>query len=266
VYIAVLTVSKISILLLYLRIFPRSISPGFRICCFISMGLCVAFCITFWSVILWSCEPIKYSWHYLNRNDHGRCIHEGSIYATAGINIALDLLVFFLPIPKLTKLSVSYARKAGICLTFLIGLFVTVCSIVRLQYLTSWGDRTNPSWAYVHIAIWSALECNLTVTCACMPMMAAPIKKIVRKAGWSKASHNGSRRANSIISNQFRDNSELGKGVTVPPRAISKTVEMSVVSESRRSSPEANAAELEKHYQLGPVRGYSSNYAHVTGV
>jgi hypothetical protein len=115
------------------------------------------------------------------------------IYAGAGINTAWDLIVFFLPIPRLMKVQISTRKKIGICIvshkscidqieanneqTFLVGLFVTICSVVRLVYIIHWSATTNPTWTYSPIALWSLVECDIGIVCACMPALAGPIKR-----------------------------------------------------------------------------------------
>jgi hypothetical protein len=112
----------------------------------------------------------------------GTCINTtAQIFSGAAINIFFDLVVFFLPIPFIVRLNISTYKKIGICLTFLCGIFVTVCSIIRLQYLIYWGHTQNPTWDYTSVAIWSSVEANFGMLCACMPPMARPIKKLYKK-------------------------------------------------------------------------------------
>ncbi|RMZ30021.1 hypothetical protein D0859_05884 [Hortaea werneckii] len=182
VYIGILVITKISILLLYLRIFPSTVSTWFRITIWIVIGLCSAYCLAMWFSILFECDPIGYNWTRWDGEHEGNCINARAlIYSSSTINIVLDLMVFFLPFPKLMKLEVSGRKKVGICLTFVLGLFVTICSAVRLQYLVRWGDSKNPTWDYNSIAIWSAVEGNVSVICCCLPAMAGPIKKALQK-------------------------------------------------------------------------------------
>ncbi|KAI7348839.1 hypothetical protein KC320_g6410 [Hortaea werneckii] len=182
VYIGILVVTKISILLLYLRIFPSTVSTWFRVTIWIVIGLCSAYCLAMWFSILFECDPIGYNWTRWDGEHEGSCINARAlIYSSSTINIVLDLMVFFLPFPKLIKLEVSGRKKVGICLTFVLGLFVTICSAVRLQYLVRWGDSKNPTWDYNPIAIWSAVEGDVSIICCCLPAMAGPIKKALQK-------------------------------------------------------------------------------------
>ncbi|KAI6880731.1 hypothetical protein KC360_g7098 [Hortaea werneckii] len=182
VYIGILVITKISILLLYLRIFPSTVSTWFRVTVWIVIGLCSAYCLAMWFSILFECDPIGYNWTRWDGEHKGNCINARAlIYSSSTINIVLDLMVFFLPFPKLMKLEVSGRKKVGICLTFVLGLFITICSAVRLQYLVRWGDSKNPTWDYNPIAIWSAVEGNVSIICCCLPAMAGPIKKALQK-------------------------------------------------------------------------------------
>jgi hypothetical protein len=59
-------------------------------------------------------------------------------------------------------------RKAGVVLTFLVGLFVTACSMVRLKYSSGVSKITNATYDYTDISLWSGIECEVGVICACM--------------------------------------------------------------------------------------------------
>ncbi|KAI7210535.1 hypothetical protein KC333_g8179 [Hortaea werneckii] len=190
VYIGILVITKISILLLYLRIFPSTVSTWFRVTTWIVIGLCSAYCLAMWFSILFECDPIGYNWTRWDGEHEGNCINARAlIYSSSSINIVLDLMVFFLPFPKLLKLEVSGRKKVGICLTFVLGLFVTICSAVRLQYLVRWGDSKNPTSDYNPIAIWSAVEGNVSIICCCLPAMAGPIKKSLQKIRRRRSSY-----------------------------------------------------------------------------
>lgn len=100
-----------------------------------------------------------------------------------------DLIVFALPIPKLMATQVQdKRRKAGVVLTFLIGLFVTICSMVRLKYTSNVSEITNPTYDFNAITLWSGIESEVGVICACMPTIIGPILYFFRKYFGSKLS------------------------------------------------------------------------------
>lgn len=73
-------------------------------------------------------------------------------------------------------------------LTFLVGLFVTLCSIIRLRYLAAFGQVANATYHYNDIALWSGLEGDVGVICACMPTIAGPMLYFFREKVGSKLS------------------------------------------------------------------------------
>jgi hypothetical protein len=135
------------------------------------------------------------------------------VYVNSALNIFFDLVVFFLPIPKLVSLQVeSTKRKVGVILVFLVGLFVTACSIVRLGYLAAFGHVANPTWHYNKIAIWTGIEGDIGFICACMPVVAGPTLHFFRKIVGSKIK---SSFASSKLSGSSHSHSHMPNGKNV---------------------------------------------------
>lgn len=79
------------------------------------------------------------------------------------------------------KLETDWKTKIGVILTFMLGLFVTICSIVRLKFLAGWSSSTNPTYDYANLALWSLIELNAGVICACLPGMASLFRRIKKE-------------------------------------------------------------------------------------
>lgn len=115
VYNLTLTVTKISILVQYLRIFPVR---NFRIACFAVLGVVVAYggWSTFSSVFI--CSPVAFAWDKSIGN--GRCMNQLVIWVTnAGVNIAQDVVIFLMPLSIVRALQIPKSQKEG-----LVGMFV----------------------------------------------------------------------------------------------------------------------------------------------
>ncbi|KAK7918323.1 CFEM domain-containing protein [Apiospora marii] len=178
-YVIESTLTKISILLLYLRIFP---DRQFRKHIFVLMGVMALFCVAFVITLLTYCVPFDYTWTRWDNEKHGKCINmDAQTYTCAALNIVLDIVIFFMPIPQLMKLDLSWKKKVGIIFTFLVGLFVTICSVVRLQALIGWTRSTNPTMDYAPLAVWSLVELDVGVICACMPGMAGLFRRLKKR-------------------------------------------------------------------------------------
>ena len=119
------------------------------------------------------------------------CISIETIYlASAPVNIATDLAILVLPIPMLTALLLPRRQKTILVLTFLLGAFVTVIDVVRIYVmqlavtsldmlprlkLTSLDFSYDASMALM----WSAVEVNVGIICACIPTLRPLVKRLV---------------------------------------------------------------------------------------
>lgn len=111
-----LNVTKISILLLYLRIFPQK---WLRIGCYLILALVITYGLisVFYSSVF-QCNPVSKAYR---KSIPGHCIDVRKTWqANAGFNIASDLMILVLPMPAIHSLQMSSKPKLG--LIFLFGL------------------------------------------------------------------------------------------------------------------------------------------------
>lgn len=166
-YLTAIGLTKISILLFYLRIFPQQ---RLRRAIYVTIVLCVLYIIAFVTATGLQCLPIHIAWEHWDGEHHGTCINlNADAWASAGVNIVLDLVVIILPIREVSKLSMSRRRRFGVMIMFLLGGFVTIISILRLKYMVQFAHTQNVTWDYLPIGIWSAVECHVGLIVACMP-------------------------------------------------------------------------------------------------
>ncbi|KAK0637905.1 hypothetical protein DIS24_g10362 [Lasiodiplodia hormozganensis] len=175
-YLVVISMTKLSILFFYLRIFPdktfRKISYGV-------MGFCIAYLITFLIVSIFQCNPVKAAWLHWDGSYHGACNNVNAQgWAAAAFNIALDLTVLFLPLRQLSKLVMGWKKKLQLLLMFLVGGFVTIVSVIRLETLFKFSNNTNFTWESAPFGYWSTIEMDVGIVCACMPAVQALLKRI----------------------------------------------------------------------------------------
>lgn len=120
-YTFVVLATKLSILLLYLRIFP---TRSFRIQCYILIALSIGHGLAGWGAQPFICRPTNYFWEQWHHEWAGTCPINinAQLYAMSSTNIALDLAIWIIPIPQLMKLKMTWKKKAGLALIFLVGL------------------------------------------------------------------------------------------------------------------------------------------------
>ncbi|KAL3457761.1 hypothetical protein BJX64DRAFT_280358 [Aspergillus heterothallicus] len=162
---------KISMLLLYLRLFPNR---GLRIAVFVALALTIAWGVVSSFVLLFSCWPISYYWNEWDGEHVGRCIsHNNILLAHSTINIILDVGVVCIPMPTLLRLQMPLEKRLGVCVMFAVGIVVTVISIFRLVETVGFNSTTNPTKDFVAVGIWSLLEFDVAIMCACLPAIRA---------------------------------------------------------------------------------------------
>ena len=146
-------VIKVSILLLYRRIFPQR---WFRNLSLAVGALVISYSAAQFFGDIFQCTPVKYLWDKTIPGGH--CIHFGSLVIFGGeYNIITDLIILAMPVSQLWQLQIAAARKWELSGIFLMGglcvfqsitpqtskltrYSVCIASIVRLCYASKVGS------------------------------------------------------------------------------------------------------------------------------
>lgn len=56
---------------------------------------------------------------------------------------------------------------------------VTVVSIIRLKSIITFANSTNPTWDNLSLSIWSTIEINVGIFCACMPVLRLMLVRVM---------------------------------------------------------------------------------------
>jgi hypothetical protein len=109
--------TKLSIIATYVRIFPNG-PLRYSIA---AIGVVVIiFWITSIFCIIFTCIPVQAAWDYTITD--AKCIHIlDYFYTSAGVNIATDLLLCFLPLPTIWRLQMPKAQRVVVCIIFGMG-------------------------------------------------------------------------------------------------------------------------------------------------
>lgn len=217
-YVVALGISKVSILFLYLRVFP---SKTFRILTYSVMGLSVAYTIAFFFATTFQCWPLSLAWTQWDGLHKGTCnnIHlQGWI--AAAINIFLDALVMVLPMKHLAKLNMSLKKKLMVMSMFSVGIFVIAVSVIRLYSLIHFANTQNITWNYVDAGLWSLIEIDVSIVCGCMPAHRLLIAKLwPRMRSTIGSSKHMSTKASKFASHTDSMGAEKVTRVSMKPKA-----------------------------------------------
>ncbi|RVX74672.1 hypothetical protein B0A52_01799 [Exophiala mesophila] len=159
---------KDSLLLQYLRF---SIDVGYRRACWALAGIITAYGVSALLVGIFSCSPIPAAWNSSISN--ARCIDLLAFWLfNASFNSATDIIICVLPIPVLKALSLSRKQTIVLILLFLLGAFICAASIIRLSAVYT---STVNNAAGQTISLWSTIEVNSGIICACLPSLRHPV-------------------------------------------------------------------------------------------
>ncbi|KAH7082205.1 hypothetical protein FB567DRAFT_100511 [Paraphoma chrysanthemicola] len=166
-FVMVITCSKLTVLSLYLRIFPQT---SMKHAVYAVMTICILSWIAFETLVVIQCLPVAHYWHQFEAPGQGRCIDANAfVWAVAGVHIVLDIIIVALPIPLITRLRLSTRKKLQVLSMFCVGIFVTIVGMIRLKSLVVFARNPNPSYELSDSAGWAMIEAHVGVVCACMP-------------------------------------------------------------------------------------------------
>lgn len=137
------------------------------------------------------CDPVSAAYDITKLNP--KCISIVTLYlCSAPVNIVTDLAILVLPIPVLTGMRLPQRQKTILVFTFALGIFVTIVDVVRIYYLqqastdgqtlkanTRLGTGNNFAWTASTAFMWSAVEVNVGIICACIPTLKPLVKKFM---------------------------------------------------------------------------------------
>lgn len=113
----VVAFDKLSILLLYLRLFPHD---TFRMLCFLGLIFITSSCIAFVVGAVFQCTPVAYFWD--RTIEGGHCIANAPWWISYSvINVITDFYILGLPIPLLLGLSMTKRERMGLIGVFAMG-------------------------------------------------------------------------------------------------------------------------------------------------
>ncbi|GJP98480.1 integral membrane protein [Aspergillus niger] len=166
---------KASLCLNYLRLISGTSKNFYRILIWAVIAVSTLGHLAGTLVLIFDCQPVERAW---NPNISGSCLPAGpTFYGLAIFTIICDITIIILPIPLLLQLNIKTAQKAGVVCLFLLGLFTTICSILRLTQIhrVAYGDGNSTM-----LVLWGTIEFNVGNIVTCVPFLAPLLKGAVR--------------------------------------------------------------------------------------
>lgn len=171
-----INLTKLSILFLYLRIFSQR---WFRLTCYACIILVAGYAIASILVTIFQCTPVA---RVFDKKLPGTCINITAFwYANAIYNILTDLVILASVPGVVWSLSLSTRQRMGLTMVFGLGIFVFATSILRTTTLDPASKALDTTFGTLKSTMWTTIEANTAVVCACLPMIRTPIQKLFPK-------------------------------------------------------------------------------------
>ncbi|KAI0015180.1 major facilitator superfamily domain-containing protein [Xylariomycetidae sp. FL0641] len=184
---------KTSILIFYLRL-SKNTQKVLRLASWAVLAIVNVSGLVLTLINIFQCRPLKAAFDPYEAK--ATCIPLLTEFiCSAPINIVTDLAILALPLPVLTSMRLPPRQKVILIITFALGVFVTVVDVIRIYYLqqaitdvstdvssdpaATFGDSPQFAWNASLSLMWSAVEVNVGITCACIPTLKPLIIRIL---------------------------------------------------------------------------------------
>ncbi|RSL39609.1 hypothetical protein CEP53_013930 [Fusarium sp. AF-6] len=184
-YKACINLTKCSIVLLYLRIFGKV--RWFKWLCWGLVAIVAMYAVSSIVATIFQCTPVRRAY---NKAVPGTCIDNGKFwYANAGFSIATDLIILFMPMASVYQLQIQQIQKIALVIVFALGGFVVITSCLRVTTIDIAATTTDVTFD-VSSTMWTVIEMNVAIVCACLPMIRPIIVKVFPKLMPRSSSNN----------------------------------------------------------------------------
>ncbi|KAF1954364.1 hypothetical protein CC80DRAFT_369139, partial [Byssothecium circinans] len=163
-YILILGAIKVSLVLLYVEIFPHRRT---RTVAYIILAFIVANTLVIYLSSIFLCVPVQGNW---DRDINAKCMNMNAVgYAVSASSIARDLILLIFPLVCIRKLNMKRKRKIIVDFMFAIGTFGCLTTFLRRHTLLEFKITVDPTWDYVPVMNWTALELPSGFVCVSLP-------------------------------------------------------------------------------------------------
>lgn len=200
-----INLTKTSILLLYLRIFPNK---PFRKAVYGLLVFVNGYAVASIVATIFQCTPVVRTF---DRDTPGSCINLTAFwYANATANILGDFAILALPMPVINSLHLPRRQRIGLMMVFALGGLwvlhssrrfclliansVCVTSILRMTTLEAGSKAKDQLYGTLISTVWTTVEANTGIICACLPMLKTPLSSIFPRIFLRSTQDNSARR------------------------------------------------------------------------
>lgn len=184
-------------------------------------------------VTVFQCRPISATFDTVVPAN-ASCTDIVTIYlSSAPLNLITDFAILFLPMPILTGMRLPRKQKIILVVTFSAGFFAAAVDVIRIAYLQSAAQtllteissqshrnngtsrnqvQTDFSWYASLSFLWSVIEVNVSIMCACVPAL----KPLVSRFMPHLLRDPGDAPSNDVLSSLHLGTADMAEAQRVP--------------------------------------------------
>jgi hypothetical protein len=170
--------TKASVLLFYRRLVVGTLARRWKLAIYFALAFHAAYLIGITLGYVLVCRPLQAYWmsYDYNWNQPYTCAPAGGLNPVIGIlSVLSDVYAVALPFIILHYYALDVPRKQriGLNIIFTLGLLVAGAGIGRTYYLIKLGKTYDTSWTGYDLLVWTIIELQLGIICACAPSLRA---------------------------------------------------------------------------------------------
>ncbi|OCK75112.1 hypothetical protein K432DRAFT_429625 [Lepidopterella palustris CBS 459.81] len=160
-----MSLTKISICLTYLRLFP---SRPNKIFCWSVIVYLICWTIMAVFTVIFLCIPVAAQWDVTIENKTCLNLH-AILLATACSNSVSDVLVYLWPARTLWTIQLPLKERMGLVFIFAVGCIVCVAGICRIWYFHIFFSSYDTFWNSAILWSLTCTEVDIGIVCGCLP-------------------------------------------------------------------------------------------------
>ncbi|KAI0508521.1 hypothetical protein F5B22DRAFT_390034 [Xylaria bambusicola] len=172
VYAITIPLSKASALLFLKRIFPDyEKTAWFNVIVWVTHALNVGWFVGIVVASFLNCDPVEKNWKPWVP---GTCRPTHELYLGSAVtSVFIDLIILLLPMPRVWRLRIGFARRCAVTAIFALGYTVVIASIGRLVVTDTkaTGLETDFSYGGLDVFYWTFAESATLILCISLPAM-----------------------------------------------------------------------------------------------
>ncbi|KAI1332857.1 hypothetical protein F5Y16DRAFT_128603 [Xylariaceae sp. FL0255] len=174
-YLATIWISKVSVCILYRRLFPGRVIY-ITLCIIVALMLATSLATVL--ALFFACRPFSANWAS-PAVQATHCINKEPIFVWGTLpNVLTDTAMLIMPLPIIWKLHMATNFKIALTVTFLIGSLGLVTSILRISSFANNNSFTDATFNAATLQIVTLAEMGIYVISACLVVCRPLLEKI----------------------------------------------------------------------------------------